>query len=66
MNEFFLIIGVKKSDPPVEAACLSLWQAAEVAHIQNSNLRIDNSHRNMDHCSHLDNPRNRNSRNHNL
>lgn len=57
---------IKKGDPPVEAACPSLWQAAEAAHNRNSNLRIDNSHRNRDHCSHLDNPHNRNSRNHNL
>lgn len=57
---------IKKGDPPVEAACLSLWQAAEAVHNRNSNLRIDNSHRNRDHCIHLDNPHNRNSRNHNL
>ena len=53
-------------DPPAEAACPSLWQVVEAADNQNSNPRNDNSHRNMDHCSHLDNPHTRNSRNHNL
>lgn len=57
---------IKSSDPPAEAACPSLWQVVEAEDNRNSNPRNDNSHRNMDHCSHLDNPHTRNSRNHNL
>lgn len=53
-------------DPPAEVACPFLEQVAVVAHNHNSNPRNDKSHHNMGHCSRLDNPHNRNSRNRNL
>lgn len=55
-----------KCHPPVVADGLSLELAVAPAGNHNSNLRTGNSHRNKGHCSRLDNPRTRNSRNHNL
>lgn len=52
--------------PPVEVAGLSLGLAVRPAGNRKSNLRNDSSHRNRGHCSRLDNPHNRNNRNHNL
>lgn len=57
----------KLANPPIVAVLFAhvMW-VAEVEHNHNSNPRNDNSHHNMGHCSRLDNPHNRNSRNHNL
>lgn len=52
--------------PPVAVADLCHDSEVEPVGNHNSILHICNSHRNRDHCSRLDNPRNRNTRNRNL